>query len=232
MKVFYNKGKTIINFGEHERLSITTKELNAGNAFVFACDAEAQFECVDFEDHYDLNELVDAIAEMSETTSIMYWRNVFDKLAEKYSCGKYQGFNKHMENIARQLINDQSPAIIKEEFADWNINSYIIQEIDMMMKNKEIDISVDNEEVRVTIGEAIHKGVDFLENYLEELDEGVQWIDVSYNTRTKEMFLTFYAGSCKGPYETIIFPNVTAKFARATQENIFNGMPSSDYSED
>ena len=162
----------------------------------------------------------------------MYWRNVFDKLAERYSNGGYQGFNKHMENIVRLLIEDQSPEVIKEEFADYNINAYIIKEIDVMMENREIVIDVNNEEVRFTIGEAVDKGVNFLEDYLEELDEGIRWIDVSYETDSKKMYLTFYAGSCKGPYETVIFPNVTAEFARATQENIFNGMPSSDYSED
>ena len=193
MKVLYNKGKTTINFGEHERLEMVNREMNAGQAFIFACDAKAEFEYIELEGHLDLNELVEAIAQVSETTSIMYWRNVFDKLAERYSNSSYNGFNKHMANIVRELIDDHSPIIMKEEFADWSINSYVVDEIHQMIESEEIVIDVNNEEIRGVLYDFKDKGVNFAEEYLEELDEGVQWIDVSYKTRTKEMFLTFYA---------------------------------------
>ena len=223
MKVFYDSGMTFINYGNCEERQIIKSDMSIEDALILAHDAHACFDFATLE-LSEIYELSEAIAMISETFDICEWLLTFDKLNEYIDEKRFHLYNffdgfgiSNIYNILKAIVDDQDLESI-EYFCDYNFDSYVVAEILKEIDKCKIECP---SEMRQAIEECAENGREYLDKYLDKIDEGIKWIDVTYEKSSKETWINIYASvnDCNEPY-CVCIPNTTEKFAERTDEKL------------
>lgn len=232
-KIYYTDGSTYID--DDKSVTIRTDNLDMQQAMQLAFDTKAEFD-LDTKDVYVTRKAIYIFSKITSTKSLFDYYNdlslhilndivnypvfdmgtkcypngitlCFEQLLEKaYKCG-YKIDNKTVEKIVRNFIANRLEVICNENDIGFKYIGFF-KDIKKPLCDIQHQIFIDNEEL-------------YNSNIIE-------WIDVYYHEKSKEMVLTGYNQKGDEVFTKTI-NNTTKKQAEESYNNIYTGMESSDF---